>query len=276
MTLINPNKINWFPGHMKKATDEIKKQLKNIDFVIQVLDARAIKTSSNPDLQQWFHNKPVINIVVKKDLALLDQNPGDNYLVGSLKNKGFRQLIIKKLYLIFDEQMKKYQQKGLINPQFTGMVIGLPNIGKSSLINFLLQKNQLKTENRPGVTKTQAAKTINTHFKLIDTPGIFIKNITDQNDAYKLIMINCIRKEIVDLIYPLSYIYDYYVAYHPNDLAAFYHLDRSLDFISFVDHICARYLFYLPNNEYDYNRAYNLLYDHFSNQMICKVNYDRS
>ncbi|MCV3754306.1 ribosome biogenesis GTPase YlqF [Ureaplasma zalophigenitalium] len=273
MALINPNKINWFPGHMKKATDEIKNKIKQIDFFIQVLDARAIKTSANPDLQTWINGKPLINIVLKSDLAS-NIISDENYLIGNLKNKQFRETIINHLYNMFTASMEKLKRKGLINPEFTGMVVGLPNIGKSSLINFLAKKNQLKTENRPGVTKTQATKSINQHFKLIDTPGIFIKNIENENDAYKLIMINCIRKEVVDLMYPLSYVYEHYVKHHWDMLKNFYKLDQPMDFHAFVDHICATYQFYMAQKEFDYTRAYNLLYEHFANQKICRVNYD--
>ena len=157
---------------MKKATDEIQRTAKNVDLIIEVLDARAMNATSNPVVHQL--NKPVLQIALKNDLAL----KGDNsILTGSLKNKGFRNEIIRAMDQALAAKIERYKAKRLLNPKFLVMVVGLPNVGKSSLINFLKQKKHLITENRPGVTKKQTTVPVNERYFLVDTPGVLFKNI---------------------------------------------------------------------------------------------------
>lgn len=267
------NKINWFPGHMKKATDEIKKSLLKVDFIIHVVDARCYKTSDNPELIQYVNSKPIIKIALKQDLSLL-KNQDVDFLIGSIKDKNFKQKVINELYKCFEVKIEKLKQKGLVEPKFIGMVIGLPNIGKSSLINFLAPKKTLKVENRPGVTKTQSTRQINNNFFLIDTPGVFLKNITNERDGYVLVLINCIKKEVVELTEVLKFAYDFYLRNHKQELFKKYNLENELDFFGFVDFICHQYKFFSSKNELDYNRAFDLLFLDFSNNKITKINYD--
>lgn len=258
---------------MKKALEQINAQYKNIDFVIEVLDARCTITSHNNDLVAMFSNKPIIQIALKQDLSTIKNL--DHLLVGSLKNKAFKKNIIQKLYQALDYKIKKYKKGGLINPRLTGLVVGLPNVGKSSLINFLANKNQLKTENRPGVTKSQSLKQINEHFYLIDTPGVFFKNIERQEDGYKLVLINCVRKEVVNLYDVIEYAYNFYIRHHLEQLKNKYQLNDLLSFDLFLDHICNLYQFKSLNNKFDYERALVLLFNDFSSGACCNVNYDQ-
>ncbi|AJQ45632.1 ATP-binding protein [Ureaplasma diversum] len=269
----NKLKINWFPGHMKKALEQINAQYKNIDFVIEVLDARCIKTSHNSELVTAFVNKPIIKIALKQDLSTIKSL--DDLLVGSTKNKAFKNEVIKALYNALDHKIKQYEKKGLVNPRLVGLVVGLPNVGKSSLINFLANKNQLKTENRPGVTKNQSLKQINQHFYLIDTPGVFFKDVSNYEDGYKLVLINCVRKEVVNLYDVIQYAYQFYSTFYFSSLKTKYQLNEMIDFDHFLDHICTLYHFKLVNNTLDYERALNALFNDFSSGLVCSVNYDQ-
>ena len=273
MDIIN-KKINWFPGHMKKATDEILKNLKNVDFFIQLVDARCPLTSSNIELLKEVSSKPVINLANKADLSDWKKIFDNNFLLISTKKRNDKNKIIQHLYQLFDQKIKIYQKKGLINPKFVGMIIGLPNIGKSSLINFLAPKKVLKVENRPGVTKTQCIRQINQHFYLIDTPGIFLKNIQNERDSFVLTLINCVKKEVLELESIVHFAYDFYLKNYRNELFIKYKMNKVLNFDDFIHHICELYNYKLTNNEFDHVRAYENLFNDFSNGLICKVNYD--
>ncbi|ACI60359.1 ribosome biogenesis GTPase YlqF [Ureaplasma urealyticum] len=274
MDIIN-KKINWFPGHMKKATDEILKNLKNVDFFIQLVDARCPITSSNNELIKQIASKPIINLANKADLSDWNTNFNNDFLLISTKKVNDKNLVIKHLYQLFEQKIKTYQKKGLVNPKFIGMIIGLPNIGKSSLINFLAPKKTLKVENRPGVTKTQSIRQINQHFYLIDTPGIFLKDIQKERDGFVLTLINCIKKEVLELEAIIRFAYEFYLKNYQKDLFIRYKINQVMNFEDFIDYICQLYNYKLVNNEFDYSRAYENLFNDFCNGLICKVNYDQ-
>jgi ribosome biogenesis GTPase A len=190
--------INWFPGHMAKSLRDIQ-SIKNLDIVIEVVDARCINLSSNLELSKTFH-KPKLTIALKSDLAdIVVVNSRDDLLIGSIKNRHFKQKIIGKLDAIFSKKKQELKQRGLINPQFYGIVVGLPNVGKSSLINFLATKTKLIVANKPGVTRTKQLIKINNSYFLYDTPGILFKKITNDIDGYKLALVGVIRREVLPL-----------------------------------------------------------------------------
>ena len=139
---------------MKRATDEILKRISDVDFIIEVLDARGINLTSNDELKRKIKTKPIIQIALKNDLSDLKHND-EEIVFFNIKNKETRDIIIHKLNSVFSNKINSLKNKGLTNPEFIGMVVGIPNVGKSSLINLLSKKISLKVENRSGVTKKQ-------------------------------------------------------------------------------------------------------------------------
>lgn len=269
------NKINWFPGHMKKATDEIKNKLNCIDLIIEVIDSRCIVSSSNSDLISIINNKPHLRIALKSDLSLLDEKYSKNLIVTNTKNKINRNKVIKIFYDIFDEKIKKYKSKGLVNPKFTIMIIGLPNVGKSSLINFLKAKNNLIVRNQPGVTKNQRIVSINENFDLIDTPGILFKNIDSYSMAYKLALINTIKKEVLPIDDVVEFGFNYLFNNFYLELKKYYKLDANFNnFNEFCELISKRYNYITKNAEIDINRILDRLFNDFVECKITNVNYD--
>jgi ribosome biogenesis GTPase A len=173
--------------------------VQNVDLIIEVVDARAINISSNPELTQGF-SKSKLKIALKSDLADLPSlHPNGNVIIGSVKDRKFKTQIINALDVLLAHKIEKLKSKGLVNPQFYVMVVGLPNVGKSSLINFLGSSNKLLVENRPGVTRSRQLVKINHMYYLYDTPGVLIKKIENEIDGYKLSLIGSIKKEILPI-----------------------------------------------------------------------------
>jgi len=265
---------------MNKAINQIKQKLNMIDLVIQVIDARCINSSMNPELINQL-NKPVLNIALKADLADLssiDESLKNNshLLIGTIKDKKFKKIVINKIYQLFRDKIAKLQAKGLFNPHFNIFVIGLPNVGKSSLINFLISKKKLVVENRPGVTKQQSLVELDKHFFLFDTPGVFVKKINDELSAYKLGLIKTIKKEILPMTEILKYAFEFYQKYYLDKLNKFCGIDCSQkSYQEFTNLIASKLNFFKKNNEIDMYRLEEFLFNIFSENKIAKVNYDR-
>lgn len=271
----NLEQINWFPGHMKKATDQIIKKVDHVDLFIEVVDARCVKTSSNEELRKLAKNKPILTIALKKDLSSANPSDYPEILFGSIKDKSLRNTVLNKLYEIVNEKMQKLKQKGLINPKFLVMIVGLPNVGKSSLINLLKNKKMAVAKNQPGVTKNQQLISINEHFDLIDTPGILFKKISNLTSAYKLALINCIKKEVLPLEKVLEFGYQEFNSQNQKALSEYYDISETNDFFSFRDLVCQRYQYILNKEELDIARFDEAVFNDFSLGKISKINYDK-
>lgn len=259
---------------MKKATDDIAKKIQSVDFVIEVLDARAITTTSNNELLTLLKNKPLIKIALKSDFS--DQIKSyDNVLIGNIKQSFFREQIIKYLNHIFASKIEKMKQKGLVNYQLIGMVVGIPNIGKSSLINFLAKNKTLITENRAGVTKRQTIKKINQNFYLIDTPGVLFKKIENLEEGYQLSILNNIAKKVLPLFDVIRYHYYFLKTHYISELNSYFNEKfEAIEFEDFINFIAQKYQFKIKNNEIDLERTLNFLFTCFSEAKICKFHYN--
>ena len=167
---------NWYPGHMKKATNNIQKLIKAIDFAIVLIDARAPFASINRDIFGILEGKPVLIIINKIDLCDLAETKKwlDYYTRTYVRaflidcRLKIRDDIVKLLRQITKEKRKKALSKGIKNPIFKGVVLGVPNVGKSTFINALIGKKQLQAQNKPGVTKNINTVRINNEFYLLD------------------------------------------------------------------------------------------------------------
>ncbi|MDE5767736.1 MAG: ribosome biogenesis GTPase YlqF [Malacoplasma sp.] len=190
-------KINWFIGHMKKTVDVISEKKKNIDFVLEIVDSRLPNSSSNSELISIFSNKPIIKIALKSDL-IDEKNKDKNLFYASIKNSKDKNRIVNYINSCLEPKKQSFLKKGLKNPIFVGMVVGLPNIGKSSLINFLFNKKVLNVENRPGVTRKSENIKISDSLYLIDTPGVFFKNVKTYEIGLNLALINCVNRNLVN------------------------------------------------------------------------------
>lgn len=202
------NEINWFPGHMKKATDEIKKSIKLVDIVVEIVDARAPISTKNPDTDKIISNKKKIIILSKADLAKKETLASyinfynkNGYI--SLYADFFNKRDIKKILNLFETQRKKLllngKEKGIELNIMKLMVIGLPNVGKSTFINAVTFKKSLVTGNKPGVTKGKQWINLSDKLKLLDTPGIMQTKIKDEETALKIAFLGSIKDELLEL-----------------------------------------------------------------------------
>ena len=199
--------IQWFPGHMTKTKRKIAECLKLIDIVAEIVDARVPKSSRNPDLDSLIVNKPRIIILNKSDMA--DQNKTIDWL-NYYKNNGISaisvdcksgkgiNLFVPTVKSILNDKIEKAKSKG-INKNLSIMVVGIPNVGKSSFINRLSNGKKAKVEDRPGVTRGNQWFTISKGVELLDTPGVLWPKFDDMSVGEKLAFTGAIKDQILDI-----------------------------------------------------------------------------
>ncbi|MGM9970433.1 MAG: ribosome biogenesis GTPase YlqF [Anaeroplasma sp.] len=204
----NKTNINWYPGHMAKTKRQIMQDLKLIDIVIEILDARIPMSSRNPDINEITKNKKKIIVLNKSDLA--DDNKNKEW-VKKLSNEAPTILTdantgkgINNIFKVIDELMKEEKQRqasrGFINKTTRLMILGIPNVGKSSFINRITKTNKLEVGNRPGVTKNKQWIRIGKNQELMDTPGVLWPKFENEQVALNLSYIGTIKDEILDKV----------------------------------------------------------------------------
>ncbi|ANF34098.1 ribosome biogenesis GTPase YlqF [Borrelia turicatae] len=198
------NKINWFPGHMKRALDLIQENLQRTNIVLEILDARAPLSSQNPLTEKIIKNSNRNKIILlnKSDLAQEEEilkwreyfeTLGNNVLITNIYKKGMKKQIIDNIIKIANvKKIKTYEEKIKV------LVIGVPNVGKSSIINLLVGKKSTSVANKPGHTKNIQILKINERINIFDMPGILWHNLEDQEIAKKLAILDMIKNEIID------------------------------------------------------------------------------
>lgn len=215
--------IQWFPGHMAKAKREAEEKLKLVDFVMELVDARAPVSSQNPMLQQVLKNKPKIMVLMKKDLA--GSRETDRWIARFKKedipaiainagNKADIKQVVQLAKELGQEKMNKLQKKGIQPRPARAMIVGIPNVGKSTLINRLANKKIAITGDKPGVTKQQLWIKVRKDFELLDTPGILWPKFEDELVGYRLAAIGTIKDSILALediaAFALRYLQQHY------------------------------------------------------------------
>ena len=203
----NKTNINWYPGHMAKTKREISEDLKLIDVVIEILDSRIPISSQNPDIAELTKNKKKIIVLNKTDLADEKQNKlwveyfnkkGQvAILTDSNLGKGIND-VIKAIQDIMADELAKFEEKGRTGRKIRVMVLGIPNVGKSSFINRIVKSNRLEVGNRPGVTKKKQWISINDKINLLDTPGVLWPKFQDEKVALNLAFTGTIKDDVLE------------------------------------------------------------------------------
>ncbi|MDR2832872.1 MAG: ribosome biogenesis GTPase YlqF, partial [Streptococcaceae bacterium] len=227
---------HWFPGHMSKARREVQEKLKFVDIVFELIDARLPLSSRNPMLDQILGQKPRLILLNKADLADNNQsqkwkkyfeNQGHRVLIiNAHENKGVKQ-IVPESKIVLKEKIEREKNRGIKPRAIRAMVIGIPNVGKSTLLNRLVGKKIAQTGNKPGVTKGQQWLRIDRELELLDTPGILWPKFEDQEIAKKLALTGAIKDQLLHLDDLALYAIDYFVRYHANELMERYKLTQD-------------------------------------------------
>ena len=196
--------LNWYPGHMAKTKKQIQEDLKLIDVVIEILDARIPLSSQNPDIAQWTKNKKKIIILNKADLAEEKQNEKwvEHYkkqgiiaiLTDSNSGKGVPETI-RQIEKIMQEDKETFSNKGRVGKSIRVMIVGIPNVGKSSFINRITKKSSTAVGNRPGVTRQKQWVRVKENIELLDTPGILWPKLEPQEVAFHLAFTGTIKDD---------------------------------------------------------------------------------
>ncbi len=278
--------INWYPGHMAKTKREIKEKLPLIDVVYEVVDSRMPISSKVIDIDDIIKNKPRILIMTKYDMC--DKSQTDK-IIKYYKEKGYSvvpvdlikntnvNLIIKETSKVSDIINVERKKKGLKPKQSVrALVIGAPNVGKSTLINRLVGKKKTVTGNKPGVTKQLSWIRVGSNIELLDTPGILWPKLENQEHAYNLAALSSVKEEVVDLQDLSIYILHKLNELYPNYLEKRYGITTvSDDIIATLEEIGNRRGAKISGGEIDYDKVYSIIIRDLKEGLIGSVTLDR-
>ncbi len=261
MTNQNVN-INWFPGHMTKAQREIEQILPQVDVIIELRDARAVLASANPLLQRLASQKPRVIILSKTDLAdskcvkkwSNELNSAESLVLAlNLTSGDYRLAIIEAVLKVMAKKHARLAQKG-INPRATrALVVGIPNVGKSTFINTMRQKKIMPTANTPGVTRYLRLIKVDPTLELIDSPGLLWPKFYDLKQAYHLALIGSMNDHILPLTEILTYALAYLKHNYPQVLTE--HFFACDDYSQLIEIVGKQAGYYLAQQQIDEKRC---------------------
>jgi ribosome biogenesis GTPase A len=274
--------IHWYPGHMKKAQNEIETKVKLVDVVIEVLDARAPFSSRNKFFNKLAINKPHLIVLNKADLAAvpalktfdsLKITPDDLIISCSCNDKSAYKKICDGIKLLGEKKNAKFEARGMKKQAIRALIFGIPNVGKSSLINILAKKKIVGVANTPGFTRGEQWIKVNDDFNLLDTPGILPSRFDEPDTSLKLAVLGSIPEDILPLHTLDEYIFNILKFKYLCETNTFFKvtIENETNYQDFLDKVARANLFLLKNNEIDINRTEQYILKYFQNGKICKV-----
>lgn len=269
--------INWYPGHMKKSIDEIKNMLKLSDIVVEICDARIPVSSRNPILKNIIEDKSSILILNKKDLAnpketkkWIEKYKSEDIFAMDIDCKNTSD--ISKVLKEIDKKGRVQLDKKGLKRDVKAMIVGIPNVGKSSFINALTKKRTAKVGNRPGITRTNQWIKTEYGLYLLDTPGVLWPKFETENMGLNLAFTGAIKDEIMD-IENLAYKFvEFMSKYYMDNLCERYNLTEKFDeIIQVIEQIAVNRGKVLKGNRIDYFSVSNLILDDFRKGNLGKI-----
>lgn len=265
--------INWYPGHMKKTKDLMKANLKLVDVVVELLDSRIPYSSKNPDIDTLMAGKPRVVLLNKSDISdRAKLNKWINYYkeqgikaipIDAMKGTGVNR-IVDECKNAVKNKMDSLKEKGRKERAIRIMIVGVPNVGKSSLINKLTGRRSTQTGDRPGVTKGKQWVKLRGNLELLDTPGILWPKFEDQDVALNLAFTRAIKDEILDVETLALRLIEKLMVIEPEKLAARYKLDELGESgIETMDMIAQKRGFITGRKEIDYTRTATTVLNEF-------------
>lgn len=277
-------KINWFPGHMTKALRTMEKEIKTVDFVIYVLDARAPLASVNPKFQELVGGKPIIYVLNKIDLAddsVTDQfrkyfcSSNSTCLALNCTQSGIISKIESVAKTLCSAKIDKYRAKGL-TAILRCMVLGVPNSGKSTLVNNLCGAGRAVTGNKPGVTKGKQWVRVTPIFEVLDTPGTLWPSFSEEWQGENLALVGSIRDEVFDVGELALVLIEKLQKLYPNALSLRYNVDtQDKTALEIYEDIAAAKKLMLRGGEVDYERTAKTIVDDFRKTRLGKITLER-
>lgn len=277
--------INWFPGHMAKTRRQIQESLKLVDAVIEIRDARIVKASANPQIDEICKDKPRVILLNKSDLAedkvtkewikKLSTDTIKPLAVNSITGEG-----LKNIKPVLDELLKekhdRLKRKGLVNVTTRVMVVGIPNVGKSSFINKLAKNNIAKTGDKPGVTKSKQWIKTKLGIELMDTPGVLWPKFEDEGVGLNLAFTGAIKDEIMDIEELALKLVERLQIHNADRLMERYKLTEIMENpIDNMDNIGRKRGAVISGGNIDYNRISVMLLDEFRGGKLGSISLER-
>lgn len=273
--------INWYPGHMKKTRESIEKNLPLVDIVFELIDARIPISSRNPIIDDILGNKPRIVILNKSDLASEEGNKvweefflKKNLItvcINALSGKGIDRLI-KLSNELYKEKRHGFEKKGIINKPIRVMILGIPNVGKSTLINTLAKKKSAKTGNKPGITKSNQWIKTKSNLELLDTPGILWPKFEDKRVGLHLAFTGAIKDEILDIETLALKLIEILAKNFPNLLKNRYNVEiDNKSYLQVMEEIGRKRGALIKGGEIDYTKTSNIILDEFRKGIIGRI-----
>ena len=276
--------IQWFPGHMAKARREVTEKLKLVDIIFELVDARLPLSSRNPMIDQVIQQKPRLIILNKMDMAdevetkkwirYFEEQGNRAVAINSLEGKGL-QLVTKASKEILAEKWDRMIAKGIKPRAIRAMIVGIPNVGKSTLINRLSKKSLAKTGNMPGVTKAQQWIKVGKEIELLDTPGILWPKFEDPETGLKLAVTGAIKDSVIQMQELAVYALEFLESRYPERLKERYGLDEiDEEIVKSFDHIGKKRRCVTAGGEIDYEMTAEIIVRDIRNQHFGRVTFD--
>ena len=276
--------IQWFPGHMTKTKRQIQSSLKLVDAVAEIIDARIPVSSRNPDLAKLVQNKPRVILLNKCDMAnqtatkmWIDYFKKQNLLAIPVDCKSGRGLdkFAPAVNTVMSHKIARLKEKGMVNPTIRIMIVGIPNVGKSSFINKMVKKNRAKVEDRPGVTRGNQWYTIAKNLEMLDTPGVLWPKFDDKTVGEHLAFTGAVKDQILDIELLAVRLLDFIKELKPADFITRFKLENedieNIDSYELLKMIGKKRGMLVSGGEIDTERAAIMLLDEFRSAKLGRI-----
>lgn len=276
--------IQWYPGHMTKAVRMMQEDIKLIDIVIELVDARVPYSSKNPDIDELAKNKFRLIVLNKVDLA---DEKVTNLWEQYYKDKGYSVVRINArsgagmksvtgvIQETCKEKLERDRKRGIINRPIRAMIVGIPNVGKSTFINSFAGKACTKTGNKPGVTKGKQWIRINKNVELLDTPGILWPKFEDQQVGIRLAEIGSIKDDILNVRELAHALILYLIETYPGILSERYGVDEAQEAFQILEQIAVNRQCKVKGGQLDYDKAAAILLENYRNGKLGRITLER-
>lgn len=276
--------IQWFPGHMTKAKRQIQSSLKLVDAVAEIIDARIPVSSRNPDLAKLVQNKPRVILLNKCDMAnqtatkmWIDYFKKQNLVAIPVdcKSGGGLDKFAPAVNTVMSHKIARLKEKGMVNPTIRIMIVGIPNVGKSSFINKMVKKNRAKVEDRPGVTRGNQWYTIAKNLEMLDTPGVLWPKFDDKTVGEHLAFTGAVKDQILDIELLAVRLLDFIKELKPADFITRFKLENedieNIDSYELLKMIGKKRGMLVSGGEIDTERAAIMLLDEFRSAKLGRI-----